>query len=264
MKVYISVDMEGICGTTSWSEVTKGNSDYEAARRQMTAETVAACNGAKRAGATEIMVRDAHDSACNIIADELPEDVTLIRGWSRHPYCMMQELDRTFDASLMIGYHTFAGGEGNPLSHTMNTVHNASVIINGELASEFLINYYTSLLEKVPVVFISGDQELCYHAREYAPDMTAVAVKSGSGDSTVNLHPKQALKSIEEGVEKALNDIPGAAKLPDHFDVTLNYNNHKDAYKASFYPGAKLSDARSVHFSSKDYFEVLRFFLFNF
>jgi D-amino peptidase len=264
MKVYISVDMEGICGTTSWDEVTKGNPDYEAARKQMTAETVAACEGAKKAGATEIIVRDAHDSAQNIIAGELPEDVTLVRGWSRHPYCMMQELDRTFDASLMVGYHTFAGGEGNPLSHTMNSVNNSSVIINGKFASEFLINYYTSLLEKVPVVFVSGDQELCYHAREYAPEITAVAVKSGTGDSTVNLHPKQALNSIEEGVQKALSDLPAADKLPGHFDVTLNYNNHKDAYKASFFPGASLSEPRSVLFRSKDYFEVLRFFLFTF
>lgn len=265
MKVFISVDMEGICGANDWSDVTKDNSDYRQIQKQMTAETVAACNGAIDGGATEIVVRDAHDSARNIIASELPHNTTLIRGWSRHPYMMMQGLDSSFDCALMIGYHTFAGGAGNPLAHTMNTGTNSSLLLNGKLASEFTINYYTALYEKVPVLFVSGDEELCNHAKETDPGITATAVKSGIGDSTINLHPDKALAAIESGVREALTKGKGhsPAELPDLFEATLHFTNHKDAYKTSFYPGVDLTSPRTAVFRAADYFDVLRFFLFN-
>lgn len=263
MKIYISADMEGICGPTSWDDVTPSTPEYQHFRQQMSAEVAAACRGAIAAGAEEVVVKDAHDTGRNIIAAELPEQATLIHGWSRHPYCMMQDIDNTFNAAIMVGYHTFAGGEGNPLAHTMNTSRNSSVLINGKLASEFLINCYTALYERVPVVFISGDRELCDHAAEYVPEIVRVAVKSGSGDSTTNLHPKTAIAYIEEGVRAALGAIPlQVPTLPKRFEVTLNFVNHKDAYRCSFYPGGFLSAPRTVNFRADDWFEVLRFFHF--
>ena len=68
MKIYISVDIEGICGTTHWDEVTRGKEEYPEFQKQMTAEVVAACEGAIKAGASDIVINDAHDSARNIIA----------------------------------------------------------------------------------------------------------------------------------------------------------------------------------------------------
>ena len=154
MKIYLSIDLEGICGTTHWDEVTRGNERYTEFQKQMTAETAAACNAALEAGATQVYVRDGHDSAKNIIAEQLPESTMLIRGWSRHPYMMMQELDQSFDAALMIGYHSLGGSPGNPLAHTMVSKV-SSITINGLPTSEFLINCYTAAYEKVPVVFVS-------------------------------------------------------------------------------------------------------------
>jgi len=117
MKVYISGDMEGITGVTDWSEVEAGG-DYERFRRRYTAEIAAACEGALQAGATEILVNDAHGSGRNLLAEELPEQVRLISGWSEHPLLMVQELTREFRALLFIGYHSRAGSDGSPLCHT--------------------------------------------------------------------------------------------------------------------------------------------------
>ena len=269
MKVYISVDMEGVCGATLWDEVTQTKEGYRDTRQQMTAEAAAACRGALAAGASEIVVRDAHDSACNIIASELPEKTVLIRGWSRHPYMMMQGLDSSFDAALMVGYHSCAMGSGNPLAHTMNTTRNASLYINEELASEFMVNFFTARYERVPVVFVSGDEELCSHAGRLVPGIQSVAVKDGIGASTINMHPREAVRAIEEKSRKALLALSAAGPslaggLPAHFEVVLHFNNHKDAYRAGFYPGATVQSARAVSFAATDYFEVLRFLLFNF
>jgi len=264
MKIYISADIEGVCGTTSWNEVTRGSEEYHEFQQQMTEEVKAACEGAFEAGAAEIVIKDAHSTACNIIGADLPENSSLIRGWSLHPYMMMQELDSSFDAVLMLGYHTMAGGGGNPLAHTMSHVRVSSLDINGIPASEFLINYYTAMLEKVPVLFVSGDRELCDHASELVPGIRTVAVKRGSGGSTVNLHPKNAREMIRSAVSETLSgEISGSLQdLPERFKVTVSYNNSPDAYKSSFYPGAELISPRVVCFESAYYFDVLRFFLF--
>lgn len=263
MKIYISVDLEGVCGTIDWDEVTRGEEPYPEFQKQMTAEVVAACEGAYAAGATEIVIRDAHDTARNMIAADLPENTTLIRGWSGHPYMMMQELDDSYDAVLMIGYHSYAGGGRNPLSHSMATKV-AELTINGEDASEFVINTYTALYEKVPVVFVSGDLELCEHAEQVIDGIQTVGVKSGVGASSVNLHPKTAADKIRESVQKVLEDDCSKKmyELPEYFETVVTYNHAKDAYRPSFYPGAQLISPRSVSFESDDYFEILRFYLF--
>jgi D-amino peptidase len=120
MKVYISADIEGITGTTHWDEATQSKPDFREFQEQMTAEVAAACEGALRAGATEIMVKDAHASARNIIAAKLPREARLVRGWSGHPFSMVQYLDETFHALLMVGFHSSAGADTNPLAHTIS------------------------------------------------------------------------------------------------------------------------------------------------
>src|SRR5512133_1123253 len=109
MKVYISADIEGITGTTVWDETEKKHPDYAEFQQQMTAEVSAACESCIQAGAEEVWVKDAHDSARNILAAQLPPQTRLLRGWSGHPYLMMEGLDSSFQAALMIGYHSRAG-----------------------------------------------------------------------------------------------------------------------------------------------------------
>ena len=70
MKIYISADIEGVCGTTHWDECEADKTDYSEFKKQMTKEVAAACSGAIAAGAKEIVVQDAHASARNIIAKD--------------------------------------------------------------------------------------------------------------------------------------------------------------------------------------------------
>ncbi len=263
MKIYISADIEGVCGVTDWDEANKNGADYSLFQQQMTEEVKAACEGAIAAGTTEIYIRDAHGSARNLIASNLPESTRLIRGWSRHPYMMMQELDASFDAAVMVGYHSPAGGAGNPLAHTMSGKI-SEVTINGNPASEFHLNLYTALLEEVPVVFLSGDQQMCELASQAIPDIVTTAVKSGTGASTINLHPKRAVEEIREKVQQALTgNLPVVAgDLPEYFEITISYKNSCDAYKSSFFPGARLLSPETIAFEAESYFDVLRLFLF--
>ena len=130
MKVFISADIEGTAGITNWDEARKPLADYPEHRQQMTREVLAACDGANAAGAREILIKDAHATGRNILQADLPENARLVRGWSGHPMSMVQELDKSFDAALFIGYHSKAGDETNPLAHTL-TLEVMRMRING-------------------------------------------------------------------------------------------------------------------------------------
>ena len=73
MKVFLSVDIEGVAGISHWDEATKSHADYGRFQQQMIAEAVAACEGALAAGATVITVKDAHGTGRNLIAEALPK-----------------------------------------------------------------------------------------------------------------------------------------------------------------------------------------------
>ena len=264
MKIYISADIEGITGITHWDETEKSKSDYQRFGKQMTDEVKAACEGAINAGADEIWIKDAHDTGRNIIAVDLPQIVRLVRGWSEHPYLMVQELDESFDALLMIGYHSFGGSSSNPLSHTLSSGTLNYIKLNGEYASEFLIHSYAAATMGVPVVFVSGDEGICNEVNKVNKNIKTVAVNKGVGDSVISIHPQLAVKKIKEGVESILKGDIDRCKieLPDHFKVEVSFKNHVKAFKASFYPGIKQISSTNVLFESNDYFEILRMLLF--
>ena len=90
MKIYISADIEGITGIAHWDEATRDHPAYAEFQQRMTAETAAACEAALGSGAQAIVVKDAHGTGRNILAEQLPAPTQLIRGWSGHPYGMVQ------------------------------------------------------------------------------------------------------------------------------------------------------------------------------
>jgi D-amino peptidase len=263
MKVFISADIEGITGMVHWDEATRTKPDYPPFVDEMMNEVRAACEGANQAGAKEIWVKDAHGGGRNLIFSNLPDNVTIIRSFSGHPYCMMQEIDNSFDAALMIGYHSFGSSDENPLSHTMDDFM-SYIKINGEYASEFMINSYTAALVNVPVVFVSGDTGLCEHVNKINPNIKTAGLKKGIGNSVVSIHPKMAFDRIKQGVEDSLKGRFDNCRiqLPKRFEVEVSYQNHAKAYKASFYPGVKKISSTNLLYESNDYFEVLRMFMF--
>jgi D-amino peptidase len=263
MKVYISADIEGITDVSHWDETEKTKPDYNEFREQMTAEVSAACEGALQAGATEIWVKDAHSTGRNLIASRLPRETRLIRGWSGHPFSMVQELDESFQALLMIGYHSRAGSAANPLAHTFSG-NIAGLKINGRYASELQMYAYAAALVNVPLVFVSGDCGICEEAVLLIPKIATLAVKQGVGNATVNIHPHLAIEKIREDVQIALKGDLSSCRLPmpEKFSIDITYKDHAMASKASFFPGAVSTQPHTIRFDSNDYFEVLRLFAF--
>jgi D-amino peptidase len=259
MKVFISADIEGTAGITDWDEALKEGANYQEFRNLMTAEVVAACEGACAAGANEIIVKDAHQTGRNILVSELPEYVQIIRGWSGHPYSMMQGITPDCAAALFTGYHNQAGADTNPLAHTF-TGKVSRLLLNGEIASEFTINAFCAALVGVPPVFLSGDGGMCSGAKKIVPNISTLSVSEGHGPSTTSMAPSRAVAEIREAVEAALSaDLSACSlELPPEFELVVEFTNPVDAYRVSWYPGAQQVEPRAVRFVSDDYFEILR------
>ncbi|MDD3382425.1 MAG: M55 family metallopeptidase [Bacilli bacterium] len=264
MKVFISADIEGVNGITHWNE-TEATLPlyYNQFQHQMNMEVKAACLGAKDAKAETIFVKDAHDTARNLLAYELPDDIILHRGWNGGICSMMAGLDETYDAVVFVGYHSPSKASGNVLAHTMNTKI-SHIKINGEIASEFLINAYYAAYKKVPVAFLSGDKALTEYVKQVNPNIEIVATKDTDHGATFSLHPNITNKQIQETIKKSLTkDLSkNIVSLPSSFTIEVEYRTHAEAYSKSFFPKAKLIDSNKIQFKTKDYYDALVFMKF--
>ena len=265
MKLYISSDIEGICGVTSWSETDLNSRESGVFIKYWVEELNKICNVAIENNCDEIYINDAHDTARNLLPSFFPEKVKLIRGWSGHPYMMIEHLDSSFDAVVFSGFHSSGSTDGNPISHTMNPKLVSEIRINSVIASEFLIFYYASLYVGVPVVLVTGDEGLCLEVKKTNEKIATVVTKKGISGSTINNHPVEILKDLETKTNEIFSEKnyqKFKKDIPEEFKVEIVYKKHSDAYKNSFYPNAKLDSSNTIAFYSKDYFEVLRFLSF--
>jgi len=262
-KLFISSDMEGTAGVAHWDETEKGKPLYDHFANQMSREVAAACEGALSAGYEDVLVKDAHDSARNINPALLPEQARIFRSWGRHPYSMMAGLDKSFSGVVFTGYHSPAGTNTNPLSHTMNTRNNY-VKINGEICSELMMNCLTAAYEGVPVYCVTGDKGLCEWIQSVNPNISVVPVSEGVGNGSISIQPDLAVKRIRETVAEAVKKNPADCMfpLPEHFHVEIFFKLHPAATSAGWYPGCVQTGPFTVEFDADDYLDVLRFIHF--
>ena len=256
LKVFISVDMEGLAGVVSGSEVAANGADYAHFRTIMAGETNAAVDGAFRAGATDVLVRDSHGAKQNLLPGDVDSRARLLRGQSVGPKNMMEGIDKTFDAVVFIGYHAKAGTPNAILEHT-STGNVVDFSVNGVSLPEGGYNAITAGLAGVPVVFAAGDRALVDQLRGLLGPIEGVAVKEEIGDAVISLSPAKAQEEIRKGVETA---VRGRAKfkpfvMPGPYTMVLKVKQERPLYK-----GAERVGAGEFRFSSPDFLEVLNAF----
>ena len=261
LKVFISVDMEGVCGLINWDETAQGGPDYGMFRTLMTQEANAAIAGAVAAGATEILVRDAHDSARNIIPELLDPRARLLREWTYGPLSMMEGIDKTYDAVIFIGYHARASTPDAVLKHTMTTKL-LDVVINGKKVPEAGINGLIAGYFGVPVVLVSGDQAIARQAKELFGDIETAVVKEAIATAAIMMHPSKARDLIREKTTAALKRLKDfkPLKFAPPYMLEVAFADENGAQKASWIPGAVRKDEHTVSFQANDFMEMLKLF----
>lgn len=262
IKVFISVDMEGISGIVHSDQTTPGTPEYASGQKWMAQDVNAAVEGALEAGATEVVVNDSHGSMRNINPDDLDPRAILISG-SPKPLSMMQGIDASFTACLFIGYHAKAGTENAILDHTISGSVVRAVRVNGLELPELGLNAAIAGYDDVPVVFISGDTAVCRQAEEIlGKEVVTIAVKEAYGRLAAKLVPMaEARRRIKAGVKDALGKVEGIKpfKLTAPYNFELAYHVSAQAdMGAMLLPQVKRPDARTLAFTANDYLEGFR------
>lgn len=260
LKVFISVDMEGITGVVNGDDASRGGKDYDYFRQTMTREANAAIEGALAAGATEIIVRDSHGSALNLLPEMLNRNSKLLRDWSEGPMYMMEGIDESYDAAIYVGYHARAGTPNGVLDHT-SSGNVTDVKINGISMPETGYNALMAGYYGVPVVFVAGDQAVCDQAEELLGNVETVAVKEGIGAAALNLHPEVAREQIREGVERALRNLDDYEpyRLEPPYTLQLTLKTEQNIYRAAaLYPGARRTGDWELTYEADDVMEIIR------
>ena len=262
LKVFISVDMEGIWGVVHADQTSPGTPEYGPARKWMAQDVNAAIQGAFFAGATEVVVNDSHGSMRNIDPGDLDPRATLITGTPK-PLSMMQGIDASFQACFLIGYHAKAGTQDAILDHTISGSVVRYIKVNGQELPELGLNAAIAGYYGVPVVLVSGDTAVCRQAGEVlGQDVVTVAVKEAYGRTAAKLVPMiEARRKIEAGVKEALAKLSRAKpfKMPAPYTFELGYHLSAQAdMGAMLLPNIKRVDARTLAFTADDYIEGFR------
>jgi D-amino peptidase len=260
VKVFISVDIEGITGLVSWSQCSRpdgGSYDYPFARRMMTHDLNAAIRGARIAGATKIVIKDSHGNSKNLLIDELEPGVELISGHGSGRDGMMEGIDATFDAALLVGYHAKAGTERGIMEHTY-TGRSHRLFVNEQEVGEMALSAGTAGRYGVPLVFVSSDDRGCAEAASLIPNITTVTTKFGLGRYMGRLlHPSETGPAIEQGVTAALQNIQTKPWHPSEpCTVRLETNRTEDADWAAKIPGVRRVDGYNVEIQAATYSEA--------
>jgi len=260
LKVFISVDMEGVTGVVNVDDATRGGKDYDYFRQTMTREANAAIEGALAAGATEIIVRDSHGTALNLLPEMLNRNSKLLRDWSQGPMFMMESIDESFDAAIFVGYHAKAGTPDGVLDHT-SSGNVTDVSINGVSMPETGYNALMAGYYGVPVVFVSGDQAVCDQAEEILGNVETVAVKEGIGAAALNLHPEVAREKIRDGVERSLRNLDDYQpyRMSPPYTLVLTLKTEHNIFRgAALYPGAERTGEWELTYRANDVMEIIR------
>jgi len=264
MRIYISSDMEGVAGVTSWDQVDARtpHHEYETYRRYYTQEVTAAIDGARSAGATEILVNDSHGPMRNLLFDELPTDIRVIFG-ARKPFSMVHG-SQGFDGAFFIGYHGGIGDANAVLCHSYTPTLIYELRINDVVCSEATINAALLGHFAVPVLMITGDRTTVEGVQAQMPWVHGVTVKESIGTfSADSMSPAASQLAIRDGAAAATahhaNARPYVMSSPVTMDIQLAKVEQAD-YVVQI-PGFERTGSRSVRFVDNDMPTIFKAFM---
>ncbi len=265
IKVYISVDMEGVVGAVTGAQLSPSGFEYQKFREYMTEEVLAAIRGARAAGATEFLVSDSHGNGQNILIDRLPKEVQIVRSWPR-PLGMMGGLDESFDAAIFIGYHTSTSNLRGVRAHTMSSATLTDVRLNGTSVAEAGFNAAIAGHFGVPIVMVSGDDAIVAETKHYVGDDVegAIVKWAKSFHSARTLTPEAGYEVIEAAARSAIKRVDEFEPMRRMSDLQLeiSFKNYRQAEILSYLSVVERIDSHSIRYIAKDMVDASMFMQF--
>lgn len=256
MKLYISIDMEGITGLVDHTYVDSARHHYERGQRLMTEEANHVIETAFERGIDEVIVNDSHSKMNNLLIEKLHPRTKLISGDVK-PFSMMQGLDESYTGTVFVGYHVRASKKG-VMSHTMTFgVRNMS--IDGHELGEMGLNAYVAGYYGVPVLMVAGDDETAKEAEALIPNVTTAVVKEQiSRSSALCLTPSKTGRLLRDKMKQAFENRHAVQPLvpPKRPVLKIEFVNYGQAEWANLMPGTTMENETTVAFRAENILEA--------
>lgn len=270
MKVYLSVDMEGIAGVSHPKPTQRGDLGYPAAAALMTGEANAAIEGAFDGGATSVLVNDSHGGMYNLVPDELDARARLLQGqkaWSMVAGAgpLGDAEEPRFDVALFVGYHARAGHPNGTIAHTFSGKP-VETRLNGRPTGEYGLNALVLGAWGVPVGLVAGDDALAGEVADWLPWAERIIVKDAGGTrAAASVHPTRARELVRAGARRAVERAAaGELRLlaPDPpITIDVEYARGLEADYAALAPLGKRIGDRIARVVAPDAVTAYRGFL---
>jgi D-amino peptidase len=258
LKLFISVDMEGISGIGTPAMTSGNGKDYDVGRKLMTDEVNSVVAAILQRGPAEIVVNDSHGDMQNLLHTQLDPRVSYIQGAVK-PLGMVQGLDSTYSAAIFLGYHSRAGTQTGFIAHT-GTGAVKGLWLNDIEVGEGELNAAFAGSVGVPVILAAGDSAFVEQftrtikaeavATKYAvtpnaarllhPDVVHQRLAAAAGralDGRTNAKPwviakpvKVRLRLADVTTPQILQAIPGVKQI-DGYTVEFTAPTMADAYR---------------------------------
>jgi D-amino peptidase len=250
--------MEGVAGTVTGDQLGPAGFEYGRFREFMTREALAAVEAARAAGATEIVVADSHGNGENLLIEQFPPDVRIIRSWPRR-LGMVAGIDDNVDAAIFIAYHAGTNNATGVRAHTFSSANLTRVALNGINVTEGSWNAAIAGHFNVPVVMMSGDDAAIAEVRKAVGNIEAAETKKSLGfHSALTITPEASYRLIRERVGAALARVnefkPFKVQTPVTVDVS--FKNYMPAEVLSYLPLFERTDSHSIRFRARDMVEA--------
>ncbi len=257
LKIFISVDMEGIGGIGT-AEMTRSNGkDYQLGRKLMTAEVNAVVSAIiKFNNDAQILVNDSHGDMQNLIHQELDPKVVYIQG-NKKPYGMVQGLDESYDAAIFIGYHARAGTAKGFLAHTGSGAVKGLWLNNREVGEGGLNTYFSGEMN-VPIILAAGDDVFTKQFGNLV-DCELVATKNAVTAQVAKLkHGTIVERELFDATTRALKTIKNKRpiKLKTPVEIKLKFSTPTHAEILQAIPGMEWIDGYTVKYKANNMVEA--------
>jgi D-amino peptidase len=269
VRVYISVDMEGIAGVNHPHPTDPADRRYPVSVDLMVGETNAAIEGALAAGATDILVNDSHWNMYNLLPADLDPAARVLQGqkaWSMVAGARPgDDGEASFDVALFVGYHTRAGHPTGTIAHTYSGAP-VETRLDGRPTGEYGMNALVLGAWGIPVGMVAGDGALAEEVEEWLPWTERVVVKTiDGGRSAISAHPSVARERVRDGAERAVRRAAAGELRRLEVDppivMEVDFAKGVIADYAALMPGAERVGDRTVRISSDDPETAFRGFL---
>lgn len=263
LKIYISADLEGVTGVIHPEQLYQDGFFYKEALMRWAQEINSVVSGVKEAGADYIVINDAHNHMRNLNNSMIPNAI-LISGWQK-PFSMMSGIEKGFDACIFVGYHAMAGSK-SVLSHTYRPKIIKQVLLNKVAVGEFGLNAVLAGVFNIPVILVSGDEEVCYEAQNFLHHgqvLTVETKRAFSRYAAMSFPLEVNLRNLKETALQAVKakEKWKIYKMPAPYTISITFNepNHADA--AELIPGVNRTGDTQIEFTHQLYPTVFKCFL---